>query len=122
VEPFAVVLCAESHVLTCRHLGSGLGDDVVEAMKLSEYQEVRSEMAHANRRRHTQRKEHIAPAVDFQQPNNDTFCDIHLRVMRSRWRINTGDLIICTELELADVAQLVSQGKVSNECPHMPSS
>ena len=50
-------------VLTCCRLGSGLGDDVLEAMKLSEYQEVRSELAHANRRRHASAAEHIAPAL-----------------------------------------------------------
>jgi hypothetical protein len=29
-----------------------------------------------------QRKEHIAPAVDCQQPNNGTFCKIHLRAIK----------------------------------------
>jgi len=60
-----------------------------------------------------QRKVHVAQERPIPVYSNE-------RV--SAARVNTNDLVICTELELADFAQLVSQGKVSTECPHIPPS
>jgi hypothetical protein len=69
----------------------------------------------------TLQREHVAPAVSAAKERHvlryPTEGD---ETLGRRSQVNISSLVICTELELADFAQLVSQDKVSNECPHMP--